>query len=193
MVTEFGEIVFIGTTLEALTYDIPYTTKLVDVQGYTILPGMHDVHLHPQESMSQVGGTCMLPQATSPEDMRPIFTEQRCQDNQVGTDWILGWGHDIESMLPYIDAGGNPRQLLDEYVTDPQGNPMPAIMMEYTSHSMWVNSKALELAGIDESVQDDPDRGMIYMRDPNTGLLNGILLENAGIAIMEHAMDIDVR
>ncbi len=84
------------------------------------------------------------------------------------------------------------REQLDQYVTDRQGNPLPAIMMEFTSHSMWVNSKALELAGIDESVQDDPDRGMIYMRDPATGKLNGIVLENAGIAIMEHAYDITV-
>ena len=33
---------------------------MVNVQGNVILPGMHDVHIHPLESGSEVGGTCML-------------------------------------------------------------------------------------------------------------------------------------
>ncbi len=61
-------------------------------------------------------------------------------------------------------------------------------MMEETSHSMWVNSEAYRRAGIPENVQNDPQRGMIYMRD-GSGRLNGIVLENAGIAMMEKAMD----
>ncbi len=64
MVIEYGKIVFLGTTSEALAYDIPYTTKLVNVAGFTIFPGMHDVHLHPQEAMNEVGGTCTLPRGT---------------------------------------------------------------------------------------------------------------------------------
>jgi predicted amidohydrolase YtcJ len=43
---------------------------------------------------------------------------------------------------------------LDKYVVDQNGNPMPAIMMEETSHSVWVNSAALKKAGIPENVQD---------------------------------------
>jgi predicted amidohydrolase YtcJ len=64
-------------------------------------------------------------------------------------------------------------------------------MMEFTSHSMWANSLALELAGIDENVQDDPERGMVYMRDSN-GRLNGIVLENAGLTLYDNAFDPNV-
>lgn len=60
--------------------------------------------------------------------------------------------------------------------------------MEETSHSFWVNSKAYEMAGITEDVKNDVERGIVYMRDSN-GRLNGIVLENAGIQMMEKAMD----
>jgi predicted amidohydrolase YtcJ len=83
------------------------------------------------------------------------------------------------------------RQFLDQYVKDKNGNSLPAIMMEETSHSVWVNSKAYEMAGISESVTNDVNRGMVYMRD-SSGKLNGIVLENAAITMLENAFDPDV-
>ena len=68
---------------------------------------------------------------------------------------------------------------------------MPIIIMEETSHSVWVNSEAYRLAGISEDVEDDVNRGMIYMRN-STGQLNGIVLENAGIDMLEHAFNVKV-
>lgn len=44
------------------------------------------------------------------------------------------------------------------------------------------------MAGITEDVKNDVERGIVYMRDSN-GRLNGIVLENAGIQMMEKAMD----
>lgn len=68
---------------------------------------------------------------------------------------ILGGGHSIHSLLEYIDAtGGSPRDLLDQYLVDANNNPLPGIMLETTSHSVWVNSEALRLAGIDDSIQN---------------------------------------
>lgn len=43
-------------------------------------------------------------------------------------------------------GGKTPRQILDEAIPD-----LPAIMMEITSHSMWVNTLALQAAGIDRN------------------------------------------
>ena len=106
------------------------------------------------------------------------FTRDKCQNKQVGTGWVLGWGYSLHSMLEYIEKTGNdPKDLLDQYVVDSKGNPLPAIMMEETSHSVWVNSEALRLAGITDDVVDA--HGSLYMRNSN-GELNGILFENAG-------------
>ncbi len=77
-------------------------------------------------------------------------------------------------------------------MVDSSGNALPIIVLEETSHSVWVNSEALKLAGIKDDVQDDVNRGMVYMRTADGSKLNGIVLENAGIAMLEHALNITV-
>jgi hypothetical protein len=43
--------------------------------------------------------------------MTYIFTEEKCQDNRVaGTDWVLGHGHSIHSLLEFAETD-NPRKL----------------------------------------------------------------------------------
>ncbi len=109
--------------------------------------------------------------------LRP-FTRDFCQDNQIATGWVLGWGYSLHSMLEYIEeTGKDPKDILDQHVVDQNGNPLPAIMMEATSHSVWVNSEALRLAGLTNSVTND--HGSLYMKN-SKGELNGILFENAG-------------
>lgn len=71
-------------------------------------------------------------------------------------------------------------------MVDDSGNSLPTCIMEFTSHSMWVNSEALRRAGI---TKDTPDpQGGVIMRNAN-GEPNGILLENAGNLMMEMALD----
>ena len=65
----------------------------------------------------------------------------------------------------------SPIEILDEAIPD-----IPAIMMEQTSHSVWVNSKALEKAGINESTPNE-NGGVIWMgKGIHLCLLNSYLL-----------------
>ena len=188
MVIENGKIVFVGSNDEALTLAKP-RSRTVDLKWNTVLPGIHDNHMHPLEAGSTVGGTCKLPADTPPdsEKMLKIFRDG-CFKKQIGTTWALGHGHSVWTMLDYVQrTGQDPKKLLDDLIVDDQGQRIPALMMEETSHSFWVNSEALAQAGIDNTVQDRD--GMIYMRNPETNEVNGVLLENAGISIMEFAMD----
>jgi hypothetical protein len=41
--------------------------------------------------------------------MKYVFTRDKCQNKQKGTEWVLGFGHSIHKLLEYIDNGGNPR------------------------------------------------------------------------------------
>lgn len=180
IVVQDGIIKYVGTNEEAYEFDIPGTSKIYDLQGATVLPGIHDVHVHPLEAGSEAGGTCELPQDTSPERMISKIKKQA--PKQKGTNWVLGHGHSIENMLKHIAKGGRaPKYILDEAIPD-----RPAIMMEETSHSVWVNSEALRLANIDSQTPDRP--GGIIMRDETTGEPNGILLENEGVEIMDIAL-----
>jgi hypothetical protein len=63
----------------------------------------------------------------------------------LGTKWYLGHGHSIFYILKYLENESNPdpRTLLDGIFFDDEGKEMPAVMLEATSHSVWVNSLAL--------------------------------------------------
>ncbi len=106
--------------------------------------------------------------------------------DSLGTNWVLGAGHSIHSLLEYEEQTGKMvKDLLDEYIVDAEGNTgtLAAIILEETSHSVWVNNLALTKAGITDAVKNE--KGAVYMRNNATNELNGILLENAGNMIME--------
>lgn len=87
-----------------------------------------------------------------------------CTNMSAGTEWVLGHGHALESVLKHLSKGGrDPKLILDDLIRDDAGKSLPAIVMEETSHSMWVNSEALRRAGINSSVPDPP--GGIIMRN----------------------------
>ncbi len=109
MVVQNGKIAYVGMRAGAQRFFTPGVTRRINVNGNTILPGMHDVHVHPLEAGSEVAGTCELPSNTSPNRMINLFTRRRCQDDQMATDYVLGFGHSIHSLLEFINQGGNPR------------------------------------------------------------------------------------
>jgi len=162
-----GKILAVGTDDQVAEYQ-GASTRVMDMGGRMVMPGIHDVHMHPLESGSTVGGTCELTANTPPEEFIDLLRE--CAPNQIATDWVLGAGHSISALQ---DSERLPIAILDEAIPD-----QPAIMLEETSHSTWANSAAMAAAGIDKNTPDPP--GGIIDRDPETGELTGILYENAG-------------
>ena len=188
MLIRNGVIDYVGTNqgAEDMAATSPTWCRTIDLQGtYSILPGFHDVHMHPMEVGNPVAGTCMMPSNTLPTDpkMWKAF-EEGCEYNQLGTDWILGWGHSISSMLEYLkqEDSVDPKYLLDEWVLD-----YPVVIMEETSHSAWVNSEALRRAGIDGVDPQAPVGGRLMLNEFKE--CNGIILENAVIWIMNKAFN----
>ncbi len=169
-----GRIISVGTNDAVLAY-AGAETQVIDLDGLMVMPGIHDVHMHPLEAGSPVGGDCPLKPNTPPESLIPIL--QRCASRQSDTGWVLGWGHSIYALL---ESERLPLDILDEAIPD-----RPAAMGEETSHSVWVNSAALAAAGIDANTPDPP--GGVIDRDPETGQLTGILFDNAGDLVLELA------
>lgn len=126
-VVQNGKIAFVGSTHDALEY-FNCDSSVLDLNGATVLPGIHDVNIHPLESSSRVARTCQLKSKTNPELMKDIF--KTCAPKQIGTEWILG-GHSITCILEHIEKGGRlPREIIDEVLPD-----VPVVMLEETSHS----------------------------------------------------------
>ncbi len=169
-----GMISFVGSNDDVQNY-IGKNTRVLDLAGKLLLPGMHDVHLHILEASSPFGGDCILDDS-EPEEFVSYLRE--CSGEQTKRDWLVGWGHSITSLE---SSRHTPLEIIDEAIPD-----RPAIMLEQTSHSAWANSKALELAGFDDD-SPDPEAGILG-RDSETGELDGILYENAAEIVMDLAL-----
>ncbi len=64
MVVEYEKIVYVGPDEGVDAYVLPGISREVDLAGATVLPGLHDVHMHVQEASNPVAGTCILPSNT---------------------------------------------------------------------------------------------------------------------------------
>jgi predicted amidohydrolase YtcJ len=170
-----NQIIFVGSNEDAKAF-IDANTQITDLNAKMMLPGLHDVHIHPIESGSE---NTQFSLDTEQTDAQQFIDDivQASEDNP-NADWLIGYGH---SLFTLLDAQRSPLAIIDEAESD-----RPVIIMEQTSHSMWVNSKALELASITQS-SPDPIGGVIG-RDENTGRLNGILVDNAGNMVMDLAL-----
>ncbi|MDH3492436.1 MAG: amidohydrolase [Acidobacteriota bacterium] len=172
---ENGVIKFVGSNAEAANA-ASEGAEVVDLQGRMMMPGIHDVHAHPLEAMSAIAGACTLsPDETDAENFVEVLDE--CQDDQVATNWVIGSGHSVSTLL---EAERLPVEILDDAVPD-----RPALMMEETSHSTWVNSKALELAKIDKDTPNPP--GGVIVKDKETGQPTGVMFDSAGDLVMDLA------
>lgn len=169
-----GIIKYVGTNEEAKNMASD-EANLIDLNGKFMMPGIHDVHMHPLEASSNNFNFILDENINDPEDY--ISDIENASQQTSGNGWVLGWGHYLETILA---ATRPPKEIIDDVVFN-----RPVAIMEQTSHSIWCNSKALEIMGI-SSTSNNPIGGII-MRDSN-GEPNGILIDNAGNLLIEEAL-----
>ena len=173
-----GAIVYVGDDQGVAPFKGPQT-EVIDLNGRMAMPGAHDSHVHILEAFVEASGTCFLPPGLPIAQYIPII--QACAPSQVGTSWVLGYGHSIFDLHQFMEAGGSPKAILDAALPN-----QPAAFLEETSHSVWVNSAGLQAAGITSATPDPP--GGVILRDPQTGEPNGVLLDAAGELVFDLAL-----
>ena len=159
-----GHILETGIFSSLLKYKTPHT-RLIDLQGRTVLPGFTDAHIHPLS-----GGLALLEcDLTDLQSADQILDSlKNYADHHPNQAWIRG-----ESMWLSAFKHGNPlKETLDAIIDD-----RPAYISSSDGHNAWVNSKALSLAGINRETPD-PMHGRIE-RDPITREPTGTLRESA--------------
>lgn len=170
-----GLIIYTGTDL-GVNAHIGGVTIVNDLGGKLVLPGLHDVHMHPLEASSGAAGSCQLSGSeTDPENFISVL--QACNMVTNSNGWKMASGHAISTLL---NAARDPRLILDDVSTTEK-----IIVMEQTSHSIWVNTKVLTDLGITASTPD-PVGGHIVKNA--SGQPNGILLDNAGDNLLQMAL-----
>ncbi|MEP9364495.1 amidohydrolase [Nocardioides sp. CN2-186] len=129
-----------------------------------VAPGFTDAHVHPiQGGLERL--RCDLSEHSTRDDY--LAAVKAYADSRPDVEWILGGGWGMPAF-----PGGTPTAADLDTVTGSR----PAYLPNRDHHSVWVNSRALELAGIDEHTPD-PDDGRIE-RDAD-GRPSGTLHEGA--------------
>jgi predicted amidohydrolase YtcJ len=141
------------------------TTTVIDARGGAVVPGFNDSHVHFMGGGLGLDKVNLLDAETFEQIQEKIESFAAANPDRA---WVLGRGWYYG---PFPDGMPTKRQL-DAMVPD-----RPAAMRCYDSHTSWVNSKALELAGITRDTPD-PENGVIE-KDPKTGEPTGILKEAA--------------
>jgi hypothetical protein len=161
-----GRIVFVGSSKDAKAH-IGKDTTVVDLEGRMVVPGFQDAHIHPI-SAGVEAKSCDLNSYTTVDEY--VAAIRKYAEANPDAPWITGGGWLMSAFGPGALAR---RELIDAVVPD-----RPVILWSRDGHTVWVNSKALEVAGITNKTPDPPD-GRID-RDPKTGAAVGSLQEGAG-------------
>ncbi|MEU5039888.1 amidohydrolase [Streptomyces griseorubiginosus] len=135
-------------------------TEVVDLKGKLLLPGFQDAHVHPQGAGLELG-LCHLADTVDPAEYLRRIKEYA--DRHPDAEWITGGGWSLEAF-----PGGAPTaEALDAIVPD-----RPVFLPNRDHHGAWVNSRALERAGIDARTPDPADGRIERDADGNpTGML----------------------
>ena len=157
-----GRIQHVGSTEEVKALTGP-ETKVVDLKGKTLMPGLYDSHIHVTGTGSALMMiNCRTPPMYSIEDMKKAVAE-KVKESKSG-EWILGRGWDQAKLAEHRNPS---RYDLDEVSPD-----NPVVLTRTCGHLLVANSLALEIGGISKDTPD-PVGGKI-VRDENgepTGML----------------------
>jgi len=159
-----GRIVFVGSSSGTKKYQ-GEGTKVIDLAGRMLLPAFQDSHIHLISGGMELG-QCYLNDLQTKEEVLAKIGAYAAE--HPGQDWIVGGGWAL-SLFPE----GNPaKEELDAIVSN-----RPVYLSAADGHSTWVNSRALELAGITAKTPD-PKNGRIE-RKSGTREPSGTLREAA--------------
>ena len=163
-------IAFTGNSIVAVGDDDEVTpligpaTKVVDLGGKLVLPGLIDTHTHPIEGA--INGTkCSLADVKPTlEALKPVIQECLAKKPGGADDWFEA------VQLDNYGFKATARDL------DSIEETRPIVLAGNDGHTAWVNSRALDLLRITARTPD-PEGGKIR-RDPS-GAPTGLLVDGA--------------
>ncbi|MCB0013678.1 MAG: amidohydrolase [Anaerolineales bacterium] len=136
----------------------------IDGQGHTLMPGFIDSHFHLLWGAKLLSGPQLAGERSLADLRRNI---QGWLEKNEEADWIVGQG--VSYSIPTPDVTLD-RQQLDSIVAD-----RPLVLMAFDHHSMFVNTMALQRAGILHNPPTDLANGEIEVVD---GTATGALYES---------------
>jgi len=153
------QIVYVGTNQGARGY-IGKGSRAIDLKGKLLLPGFVESHIHVLMGAATTSGLTL-----SMTDTLVDIQSKLKAYAEANPDKPAIFGSAYNGLL--FGDGGPKREWLDSIVAD-----RPVILADHTLHTMWANSKALEIAGITKETVNPA--GGEYVRDA-AGLPTGTI------------------
>jgi len=169
----------VGTDQEVLGHKTA-KTEVIDLQGRTVVPGFSDSHTHMWFGALELHGLNLsTPQAsiTPEDDPESLVAKIKAYAASHPSDKVLFVRADFSTTPPSTPT----HELLDRAVAD-----RPVVVHNTSEHALWVNTRALALAGITAQPVADPSEEKYIIRDAS-GHPSGVLLETA-MAVMERGL-----
>ena len=172
-----GKILAVGTRAQLEAAHRGATTKLVDLGGKTMIPGIIDPHSHFINALSianqaNVSAPPVGPARTPAEIVAALKQFAQARRTKPG-DFVMGYGYD-ENLMPE----GHPLTRDD---LDPAFPDNPVLVMHVSLHGAVLNSAALRKYGISAATKTPP--GGIILRKPGSQEPAGLLMEMAFLPI----------
>jgi predicted amidohydrolase YtcJ len=150
-----------GLVCDLETYEQSATQDKVELSGAMLVPAFRDTHSHPLFAGREAQGLDITSLHNIPE-LGNALAQHRAANPAL--TWLDAAVYD-RSM-----TGSQTRQTLDNYVSD-----IPVVLHADDHHTLWVNTKALEVAGLMNGSLPPLSAGRIDVNDQ--GIPTGILRE----------------
>ena len=174
-----GRFLVVGTNadVEAVTGE---NTKSIDLGEKFVMPGTIDLHSHP--FITPWYGSMNL-KFSNPGDADVMLAEIKAYaDAHPDKEWIIGGQYSL-GVFPDDKPG---KELLDAIIPD-----RPVAILDQTGHSMWLNSRAMEIANI--TVNTPTNSLVVIDKDPDTGEPRGAIFEQAIQLVERHIPQADAE
>lgn len=159
-----GKIAFVGNNIDANKF-IGSNTQIIDLDGQLMLPGFMDAHCHLISSYRYFNELNIYGLKTYKE-VQDVIKKYIVEHPEAKYIKGRGWS---DTSFP---GNGPDKKMIDEIV-----DHIPVSFSSDGGHAVWVNSKTLDLAGINAHTANTV--GGVVERYPGTNEPNGTLRENA--------------
>ncbi|WP_170386876.1 amidohydrolase [Ruegeria atlantica] len=173
-----NEIVYVGDAA-GLANVIGIGTEVIDLEGNMVLPGFVEGHMHPT-----AGALIMRGVDLQIDSIDGILERVRTYAEENPELPII---HGYGVRLHLWDDGYGTKEMLDEIDAD-----RPIFLWGVDGHQAWVNSKAFEIAGIDENTPETVP-GFSFFRRNEDGTPAGWIVEvPAQMQVLSKLIDLNI-
>ncbi|MDX2034934.1 MAG: amidohydrolase [Blastocatellia bacterium] len=169
----YGQILAVGSNADMKNFENKKTTRIIDLKGATVVPGLADAHYH----FSGVGFREMNLNLEGTTSLQDFLAKVKARvDKAKPGEWVTGRG--------WIETFWKPQAFPTRGDLDKIAPNNPVYLTRADGHASVVNSAALKAAGIDKTTES-PFGGEI-MKDKATGEPMGMLVDRAQGLVGRH-------